>query len=739
MDASIRILMKVMLILFLKLFDSTEAPPNITSQNKEASTAMLTEIATPLHTIGNMLFYGNLIIKLPTGVTGEKKDAALDNQQAADVIDLSGVENAPLATRLWMTHYRGQYTNEGKMFCALLESMPDTRLRLRYRDFDKKRYLFTYLSEDKTGYIIVSGNDVYFVEELMYGSTSIFGKLLDNHAVWWGYGFQNVGDRKNEDNIVWIDRIQQGNDFFLVLRYTEEDGRRWIKLFCDRSLSSVWQEIEIDAIETIYDEWISYRDYNFDGYCDMNVSSKVIYLWNPVKKQYEAAQVPKEFLQLREEAYFPETQIIWGYDYNTVNLKNWIDIDECETLWKWTGNALIKERACNAQIRGETVQIGVFDGSDSVLSECNVTLNEYREGNDKVQLFYKKFYENRVPAETFAYVHLMKYDRENIVYIPQEFLDFVENAMLNGTEVESLKPMCNDRELSEEEILSIAENNIDLRQTVIDKTWANPYLMVIADGDNDKIPDIIARESDGGTSGLVEFVFYQGQEDGTFQRTDIFSTMREEFGIVSYKGKNYLLRTLFDYDKKIYNGLSVMCYVEGKCVEEAVFMLVPKHYKTILTECTQEKYQSYAEQIAKKSLLYQTWLKEEDSITGNNEQKLADYGAYQCDLNNDGVIDTYQKELWKPSSIHICEYLYFDGEGEAITPVKEMLDSLEEGTPIMMWVDLVQDKNIINVISQTGLEDFTITGFLVQDSKYQRLYEIRVDVTYKVDITGRKR
>lgn len=57
----------------------------------------------------------------------------------------------------------------------------------------------------------------------------------------------------------------------------------------------------------------------------------------------------------------------------------------------------------------------------------------------------------------------------------------------------------------------------------------------------------------------------------------------------------------------------------------------------------------------------------------------------------------------------------------------------------MMWVDLVQDKNIINVISQTGLEDFTITGFLVQDSKYQRLYEIRVDVTYKVDITGRKR
>ena len=305
--------------------------------------------------------------------------------------------------------------------------------------------------------------------------------------------------------------------------------------------------------------------------------------------------------------------------------------------------------------------------------------------------------------------------------------------MLNGTEVKNLKPMLNDRELSEEEILSIAENNIDLRQTVIDKTWTNPYLMVMADGDNDGIPDIIARESSGGSDGSVAFVFYQGQEDGTFRQTDVFSAMREEFGIVSYKGKNYLLRTLFDYNKKIYNGLSITYYMEGKCVEQAVLMLVPKNYKTILTECAQEKYQSYAEQIAIKSLLYKIWLEEENSITGNSEQKLADYGMYQCDLNNDGVMDTYQKELWEPSNINICEYLYFDGDGEAIAPVKEMLDSLE-GTPIMMWVDLVQDKNIINVISQTGLEEFTITGFLVQDFEYERFYEICVDVTYAIDI-----
>lgn len=45
-----------MLIILLKFFDNTEVPSNFTPQNKEVSTAMLTEIATSVHTIGNVLF-----------------------------------------------------------------------------------------------------------------------------------------------------------------------------------------------------------------------------------------------------------------------------------------------------------------------------------------------------------------------------------------------------------------------------------------------------------------------------------------------------------------------------------------------------------------------------------------------------------------------------------------------------------------------------------------------------------
>ena len=55
----------------------------------------------------------------------------------------------------------------------------------------------------------------------------------------------------------------------------------------------------------------------------------------------------------------------------------------------------------------------------------------------------------------------------------------------------------------------------------------------------------------------------------------------------------------------------------------------------------------------------------------------------------------------------------------------------------MMWVDAVQGKNVINVMSQTGLEDFAITGFLVSGFSYEQLYDICVDVTYGVNVSGK--
>jgi len=116
---------------------------------------------------------------------------------------------------------------------------------------------------------------------------------------------------------------------------------------------------------------------------------------------------------------------------------------------------------------------------------------------------------------------------------------------------------------------------------------------------------------------------------------------REEFVMLEYNGRNYLFRTLFDYEKKIYNGISITCYKDGKCVEQAELMLVPKHYQTTLAECAQERYKSYAEQIAADSLTYKAVFEEEENMLGSSEEKLPGFGEYQCDLNNDGVVDKY--------------------------------------------------------------------------------------------------
>ena len=85
----------------------------------------------------------------------------------------------------------------------------------------------------------------------------------------------------------------------------------------------------------------------------------------------------------------------------------------------------------------------------------------------------------------------------------------------------------------------------------------------------------------------------------------------------------------------------------------------------------------------------------------------------------------------------MCNHLHFEGGGSAAEMVNEALGTLE-GTPVMMWVDEAAGKNVVNVMSQTGLEDMAVTGFLFNGSSYRKLYEIRVDAAYGVTVNGWK-
>ena len=78
------------------------------------------------------------------------------------------------------------------------------------------------------------------------------------------------------------------------------------------------------------------------------------------------------------------------------------------------------------------------------------------------------------------------------------------------------------------------------------------------------------------------------------------------------------------------------------------------------------------------------------------------------------------------------ECLSFYGDGEGIEHTNNALYAIE-GRPIMMWVEPFEGKNIINVISLTGLHDFEITGFLLNGAEYTSIYRITAEVTYGVN------
>lgn len=283
-----------------------------------------------------------------------------------------------------------------------------------------------------------------------------------------------------------------------------------------------------------------------------------IYLWNAEQKECETVQIPEDFSECsRYTEYFPETKSIWRGDHNLsyaddAEREDYCDgVDYTEILWKWEGTTLVKQRECMAEVREEDVKISAYEGSSSnILFDETFTREEWEQNSMKVQKLYQQFYAEMVPEGNGGYLHTIDYDQESKEYIPQALLDTLTKAMLDKTESETLKGLVNDKELTGDEILEIAKDNLAMRSDVIEADWSGSYTMVIADADNDGIMDIVAEEFFGGTGEFTEYVFYKGQEDGTYQKTSSYDAVWEEFAIISYDGKNYLCRTLYDYTKK---------------------------------------------------------------------------------------------------------------------------------------------------------------------------------------------
>ena len=678
----------------------------------------------------NTLNYGHLQITLPDGVTVQKQPSGTDRS----VVDLLGAQSVkreegssmsgPFPPRIWLAHYQFSYENEWELASVLLDLLSCTSLRILDREAECQQFFFTYSCDDKTGYVMVCEEDVYILEELSAESGYSLGGLFDDGAVLWkGSAQEAVGTERRIRGVTYEKCTPEEGISFLVLQFLDEDETRNVCLIRDGAFDGPAGTFSFAANLGAAE----FRDCNFDGHTDMAVSKSVIYLWDVDQKAFLQAQVPDELESAWRVTYFSETGSVWSCDDDWKADRHW------ETLWRWEGTTLTKKRECTAKVQENDVRIWAYEDSpENCMFDEMVSVVEWNENSSGVQECYRRFYEGLIPQINDGNLHEIDYHQGSAAAIPQGLLDKITQSMRDKTELETLRGMINDTELSRDEALSLAENNLSLRSDVVMAEQWGDYILVRTDGDNDGIPDIIAELYMGGTAGFTEYVFYKGDRDGTYRRTSSYDSFREEFGFICYEGKNYLVRTLFDYGKKTYNGLSVTCYVDGEKVETIDLMLFPESYDAALTECADARYRALAEDILRDSMRFKDQIDGHHNIVGSSEKELRQQEySYQCDLDNDGAPEKYNKSIWEPSNMGTYECLHFDGEGGGIDSVYGALKTVE-GVPVMMWADPFEGKNVLHIISLTGLDDFEITGFLVEGASCQRLYCVVAKVDYGI-------
>lgn len=340
--------------------------------------------------------------------------------------------------------------------------------------------------------------------------------------------------------------------------------------------------------------------------------------------------------------------------------------------------------------------------------------------------------------------------------IPEDLLAYLEDALLDENSAKLLGELVRDREVDEEELRTYLDSPdiaeyIDGWETEMGGRMGHVEVMV--DGDNDGIEDIYGLLRIGGSSGGTERHFFKGQEDGTYVETSQSVIMSMEFAFIEWDGKYYLLETDFDYDVKATNGLTVVCFENGKMAERIELQeQVVDYIPSVIF--AKKGYETLAEQWQEKG---KGGFLEEDGHgwelpIGSAETELeevpkefldaSNFGwskAYRADLNNDGKEECYGKTIDYPSSVHVpvsvrCEILLEDSS-EEVVEAEEYYDLDMEGMPLLFWVEHVEetDKQIVCMLSYEGLSTNHLYGYLIEGEKVTTVFEVEYEGTIEIE------
>lgn len=608
-------------------------------------------------------------------------------------------------------HYKAAWQQEPmhmhSLAYALMELLGTDSICCRNTDATE----LSFRAEDNfwSYYVLVRGEDIYLVKDLdTLANFSFYGFHYDN-ALTWGQGGDEV--------TVYGDAIVE------YVRGTEPDGNVFFLIQGENDITVYKNSME-NFVQTLYTGKdrrpdVSFKkDINFDGYPDL-CGYRDYYLYHPESERFEKVETDIDFHLPYDAYFFEEGKTIWMTD-REYDKESWKIAAYKEQLWQWEEYELVLKRECVAEFGENEVTIHAREvQTDKELFTAVIPNEEYDGNLTELRALYERFYAGYVPKEVY---HLEHRAAGEISYIPDGLIDLLSAAMLDGTELETLEAMVNDRELSDEEAREIAFANRETARITLSMGLQGSLLAVMGDGDNDGIEDVLAEIYTGGSGGFTEFAFFKGQPDGTFAYTGSYSHFMEEFALICYEGKNYLCRTTYDYNKKIYDGFDLFYYEDGRRRENVSLYFVPETYQVQVKSYASEAYKDYAEAYftAKDCMAASDGLNRGEEFKGSAETKGED--GYSCDLDNDGEAESYQKYIWYPSNM--LQYgLYFQC---ADLPMADeaIYGSEQEGFPVIFWVEEADGENITNVLYQTGLYDFHIAGFVIGEEDYKQVYDI---------------
>lgn len=723
------------------LMEEEVSGTEVQSQSRDA---VLTPAERELTIESGQFLYGALRVGLPEGVSVQRADSPLKGL-AVDFYGLEAYEEYPnnLEPRIWLSSYQAEYQNKEALITALLEKTGGSGIFWHCRE-EKREFYGQITGELTTWYLFIKDTEVYLIECLYWEENYAFPWLLEKEKqVGWADTGEQILYSEEYDSPVYTLFSHEAGEWLMT--YTYYAHARETALYKKGFYDTPFQQLLLDVIPSQNLQ----KDWNFDGYTDLVFGEK-IYLWSREKQSFVPTRVSSfstnqdthtleisslNSHHLEDAVLWEETKTIWTVAFFRGELQGAYGVwNTEESLWQWEKNKLIKIRECREWEEEGKLYLYAYDYAAGQALFNEVLSLESVDCQSQVKQLYQSFYGNLV-SDTFYALEHKEEDEEK--QIPEALESLLAAAIEEGTESETLSAMVKDRELSREEVFAFAREYPNVRATLAQRSSSSPFCLLEADLDNDGRKDILAQIHSGGSGGFVDFIFYQGQEDGSYEETDSFGSVEQEFAIIYFEGKNYLCRTEFDYMKKLYSGLSVSCFEEGICQEELSLTMELDSYHMQVEECLSSVYEPVAEEMLKEGPSYKARIEDYETLLGSAEEELPDEDMnFSCDIDNDGEKERYKKYIWTTTTIRTRDGLGFEWETED-EGLSLLLDTLwaeeESGWPIMFWADTHGEENIVHAVYITGLYDFEVAGYLLKEGGITQLYRVRGEADWYVD------